>query len=182
MLRAIFLDDTREERSKRELDPSLLDHITWPQFLWDYLHRTGSPLATLQSGCRRRPPGLDSGPASNRLEGQQGAAGRMEEDMKGKEEGAHAIRSLGLASAWRSSGVPPAQVEHSDLPPASRAAILMELCNRLLGTGAVKRELDRRAECGHWVSGRSGVGGAFSMFTSEVRAVKAAAESDGAFT
>lgn len=44
ILRALAQDENRAQRAARVLDLNLLDHITWPEFLWEWLRLTGNPL------------------------------------------------------------------------------------------------------------------------------------------
>lgn len=41
LLRALAVDETPTERAERELDLSLLDHMTWPVYVWEWLRLTG---------------------------------------------------------------------------------------------------------------------------------------------
>ena len=50
-----------------------------------------------------------------------------------------------------------------------QAEILAALCNYLLDTHPIRREIDRREGEGQWVAGKGGEGGAFAMRTDEER-------------
>jgi hypothetical protein len=41
LLRALAIDETPTERAERELDLALLDHMTWPVYVWEWLRLTG---------------------------------------------------------------------------------------------------------------------------------------------
>jgi len=45
VLRALAFDEVEEEREERKLDLGLLDHITWPCYVWEMLRLTEDPLA-----------------------------------------------------------------------------------------------------------------------------------------
>jgi len=45
VLRALAFDEVEEEREERKLDLGMLDHLTWPCYVWEMLRLTEDPLA-----------------------------------------------------------------------------------------------------------------------------------------
>jgi hypothetical protein len=43
LLRALAEDENKVERAKHCLDLGLLDAVTWPDYLWDFLRMVGDP-------------------------------------------------------------------------------------------------------------------------------------------
>ena len=48
ILRGLAHDENRDERAKRTLDLAGLDLVTWPEYLWEWLRLSGSPLSGLR--------------------------------------------------------------------------------------------------------------------------------------
>jgi DDT domain/WSTF, HB1, Itc1p, MBD9 motif 1 len=48
VLRALAFDEVEEEREERKLDLGMLDHLTWPCYVWEMLRLTEDPLAKLE--------------------------------------------------------------------------------------------------------------------------------------
>lgn len=48
LLRGLAHDENKEARSKRKLDLGNLDHVTWPEYVWEWLWLSHSPLARLR--------------------------------------------------------------------------------------------------------------------------------------
>lgn len=169
LLRAMYLDDLPEQRASRSKDPMLLDRITWPEFLWDYLHERGSLLVRLQcasvSGCP----------------GESATLGFMEDQDPGEAVGPEPEGPWKRMRLPREEvdATPCRQVEYYSLPAATKAAVLQELCNGVLSSRVVKDELDARVEGKQWVAGRGGEGGAFPMFSEGMKAEKVEAEDGG---
>lgn len=44
VLRALAQDENKAGRASRVLDLSLLDTVTWPEYVWEWLRLTGNPL------------------------------------------------------------------------------------------------------------------------------------------
>lgn len=44
LLRALALDEPKAVRAARTLDLGLLDAVTWPEFMWEWLRDAGDPL------------------------------------------------------------------------------------------------------------------------------------------
>ena len=53
-------DETKLERGLRELDVGLLDGITWPEYVWEWLRSVDSPLATFHDPAQVMLPGAQS--------------------------------------------------------------------------------------------------------------------------
>ena len=48
-------DETKLERGLRELDVGLLDAVTWPEYVWEWLRSMDSPLASLHDPAQVQP-------------------------------------------------------------------------------------------------------------------------------
>ena len=55
ILRALAEDENRAQRAEHALDLALLDAITWPDYLWDYLRLVYNPLGRLSARCATSP-------------------------------------------------------------------------------------------------------------------------------
>ena len=49
VLRALAMDECKSVRNARTLDLALLDAVTWPEFVWEWLRDAGDPLAAWRS-------------------------------------------------------------------------------------------------------------------------------------
>lgn len=49
MLRALVEDENRAQRAEHGVDLALLDGVTWPDHLWDYLRLVLDPLGALSA-------------------------------------------------------------------------------------------------------------------------------------
>lgn len=43
IIRLLAEDEDRADRKERSLDLALLDAVTWPEFVWDWLRLVGEP-------------------------------------------------------------------------------------------------------------------------------------------
>lgn len=59
MMRLLAEDEDRADRAERSLDLALLDAVTWPEFVWDWLRLVGE-LSALGSALRISPKHQDS--------------------------------------------------------------------------------------------------------------------------
>ena len=55
LLRALAEDETRAERAQHALDMALLDAVTWPDYLWDFLRIAHDPSGHLSSALSQPP-------------------------------------------------------------------------------------------------------------------------------
>mgnify|MGYP001810920598 CR=1 FL=1 len=55
VLRALAVDETPKERADRSLDPSLIDPLSWPAYVWEFLALTQDPLGE-EEWAHRLPP------------------------------------------------------------------------------------------------------------------------------
>ncbi len=55
LLRALSEDETRAERAEHALDLALLDGVTWPEYLWDFLRIAHDPSGHLSSALLPQP-------------------------------------------------------------------------------------------------------------------------------
>ena len=84
LLRGLALDDNRATRSAQDLDLGLLDSVTWPEFVWEWLRGSSHPLGTWRNSPAagvavgvetletHTPPGADPGPQATAGESRQG--------------------------------------------------------------------------------------------------------------
>ena len=56
LLRALAEDETRAERAQHALDLALLDAVTWPDYLWDFLRIAHDPSGHLSSALSQPSP------------------------------------------------------------------------------------------------------------------------------
>ena len=56
LLRALAEDENKAERAKHNLDLSLLDAVTWPDYLWDFLRMVGDPAGRYAAHLGPEPP------------------------------------------------------------------------------------------------------------------------------
>lgn len=49
VLRGLAYDENREARARRTLELSSLDHVTWPEYVWEWLRLSNNPLSKLRS-------------------------------------------------------------------------------------------------------------------------------------
>ena len=98
MLRALCVDETPKERAEHGLDPSLLDAMTWPPFVWEFLRLTEDELAEQEWAHRATPKAQQDaaaggGKKSGGRKGGGGAAAR-----KAKEAAAAAVAAASSAA------------------------------------------------------------------------------------
>jgi len=55
LLRALAEGERRAERAQHGLDLALLDAVTWPEFLWDFLRIAADPCGHLSSALSQPP-------------------------------------------------------------------------------------------------------------------------------
>ena len=55
VLRGLAHDENREARAKRLLELKCLDHVTWPEFVWEWLRLSRSPLSRLRNFIQLAP-------------------------------------------------------------------------------------------------------------------------------
>ena len=56
LLRGLAHDENREARARRLLDLGSLDHVTWPEYVWEWLRLSHNPLSCLRSLAEQTPP------------------------------------------------------------------------------------------------------------------------------
>jgi hypothetical protein len=159
VLRALAADETPKERADRRLDLGLLDALTWPAFVWEYLTLTFDPLAKHQ--WTSRPP-------------RGGGAARRAACEPADEAAVDAALAAGAAApsaaalfAGRHPAGPGAAPEYAALPTGVKAAILARLCDALLECPTVLAEVERRLGGDELVTGAGGEGGRFAVMTPE---------------
>lgn len=74
MLRVLCIDETPKERAERKLDPALLDHLTWPAYVWEFLALTEDPLM-VEEWVHRVPADKRPGAGSTEHGGKKGSGG-----------------------------------------------------------------------------------------------------------
>ena len=159
LLRLLALDEPRSVRALRTLDLGLLDAVTWPPYVWEYLRLRGDPLAALSLTLGRELP-ADEAPA-----GGHAAAGSAAESL-GEAPG---VRQLMRRPPFRARR----RREYFALPAAAKAAVLAALAGYALEAGSVRGEIERREEAGEWVTGVHGAPGRWAMRSAEERAARA---------
>ena len=160
LLRLLALDEPRSVRALRTLDLGLLDAITWPPYVWEYLRLRGDPLSAL-SVTLGKEAAADEDPPGGHVASGQAAEGPGE---------APGIRELMRRPPFRARR----RREYFALPPAAKAAVLAALAGYALEAGCVRGELERREEAGEWVTGAYGAPGRWAMRSAEERAARAA--------
>ncbi len=145
LLRLLALDEPRGVRADRALDLALLDAVTWPLYVWEYLRLRGDPLAALSAALARAAPPV-------------AAPG-----------GATALPAL-PRPRWAAAQ----RAEYYTLPPGAKATVLAALAGYALEAGCVRAEIDRREAAGEWVTGAGGAPGRWAMRAPEQRAARAA--------
>jgi hypothetical protein len=91
ILRALAIDETPRERAEHGLDLSLLDHLTWPAYAWEFLRLTEDPLAEQEWAHRllrqkapgnivAAPPAPAAGGGSSGSGGKKGGKGGKKSD------------------------------------------------------------------------------------------------------
>ena len=159
LLRLLALDEPRSVRALRTLDLGLLDAVTWPPYVWEYLRLRGDPLAALgltlgEDPRAGEPPVGDRAAAGGAAEGPGGAPG---------------IRQLMRRPPFRARR----RREYFALLPAAKAAVLAALAGYALEAGCVRGEIERREAAGEWVTGVHGAPGRWAMRSAEERAARA---------
>ncbi len=123
MLRALCVDETPKERAEHGLDPSLLDAMTWPPYVWEFLRLTEDELAEQEWAHRATPkqeaPDAAGGKKGGGRKGSGGAAAR-----KAKEAAAAAA-----AAASSAGGAAP---RPKSFQPLSQEA--QEVMDEVVGT------------------------------------------------
>ena len=66
ILRALAEDENRAQRAEHALDLALLDAVTWPDYLWDYLRLVYNPLGRLSAPSAASSGSTDAEPAATR--------------------------------------------------------------------------------------------------------------------
>ena len=51
LIRSLAFDENKAERALRGLDLSTLDAVSWPEFVWEYLHMQHDDLRQYRSAC-----------------------------------------------------------------------------------------------------------------------------------
>ena len=64
ILRALAEDENRVQRAEHALDLALLDAVTWPDYLWDYLRLVYNPLGQLSAPTAASPSSTGAEPAA----------------------------------------------------------------------------------------------------------------------
>ena len=52
VLRGLAHDENRKARGNRMLDLDNLDHVTWPEYVWEWLRLSHNPLSQLRSSAQ----------------------------------------------------------------------------------------------------------------------------------
>ncbi|BDA48817.1 probable pH-interacting protein at C-terminar half [Coccomyxa sp. Obi] len=196
LLRALAEDETRAQRAQHALDLALLDAVTWPEYLWDFLRIVADPSGHLSSALAvpqqestlpRTQGATVAEPIPEQAEAAPGDGGK-EEAVE-----VHHMHAIGQGRLKFANKDAPSNIralmqrgtftrrrclEYYSLPATIKAQILSVLTGYLLDVRSVRGEIDRREMCGQWVAGALGEGGAFAMRTAEERAERAAAASD----
>ena len=55
IVRALAEDENKAQRAEHGLDLALLDGVTWPDYLWDYLRLVYNPLGRLSAASASLP-------------------------------------------------------------------------------------------------------------------------------
>lgn len=97
MLRALCVDETPKERAEHGLDPSLLDPMTWPPYVWEFLRLTEDELAEQEWAHRATPkPQQDAAAGGKKGGGRKGGGGAAA--RKAKEAAAAAVAAASSAA------------------------------------------------------------------------------------
>ena len=158
LLRLLALDEPRSERSRRSLDLALLDAVTWPPYVWEYLRLRGDPLAALGASLRRDSA---AGPAITTRKPNP----ELDSNTSAMAMGA---RDLLRRPVFRA----PPLGEYNSLPAAAKAAVLAALAGYVLDVSCVRAEIERREAGGEWVTGVGGVPGRWAMRSAAQRAAR----------
>lgn len=113
MLRALCVDETPKERAEHGLDPSLLDAMTWPPFVWEFLRLTEDELAEQEWAHRATPkPQEDAATAGGKKGGsRKGSGGAAARKAKEAAAAAAAAASSADGSAARPKSFQPLSKE-----------------------------------------------------------------------
>lgn len=132
VLRALCIDETPKERAERKLDPALLDHLTWPAYVWEFLALTEDPLA-VEEWVHRVPlhkrPGAGASGAENggrhgsgKAGGSGGSKGRQAASAAQSDTAADGEATVAAATARRKSFAPLSTEEQSAIDAVLDAA------------------------------------------------------------
>ena len=85
LLRALALDEPKAIRNSRTLDLALLDAVTWPEFVWEWLRDSGDPLGVWRDRQVLPDDSADADAAGEQLqEAEQTAGATQAAPVKGE--------------------------------------------------------------------------------------------------